>query len=298
MMNVCKLNKCLFLVSGMEDLVEFVNSKTGRKCFHYIVGGENVKIITRRQHLVDLQACGKLKSFDIEQINFSTKRKRSFSTLSFDGQSAVQLSSSCSQNPQVKQKPNAGEQQKPHAVDQQKPHAGDQQKPHAGDQQKPHAGDQQEPHAGDQQKQHVCSYPHNPQDGNPLTGDQHNPHNGDEQNPLVDESLAEAQIEDTVHSSYQPILASNFLQDPPFLKVNNQLSKKVKALDSLKTASTISDLKQVCVILDLFRSEQLPAPTAMDQDWKNKMVDVLTGDKRSDDDIYQLLSACKSIRAL
>ena len=66
--------------------MELVNSKSGRKCFHYKVNGENIKIITRRQHLVDLQACGKLKSFDIDQINFSTKRKRSFSTVSFEGE--------------------------------------------------------------------------------------------------------------------------------------------------------------------------------------------------------------------
>ena len=124
-----------------------------------------------------------------------------------------------------------------------------------------------------------------------------NLYDGNEQNPLVDESFSEGQTEDIILKySDQPILPSDLLQDPTLLKVNNQVYRKAKALDALKTASPIANLKQVCVILDLFRSEQLSTPTAMDQDWKDKMVGVLSGEKSSDDDIYQLLSACKTIR--
>ena len=62
----------------MDQLVEQIDSKTGRKIYHYI-GSDGVKgkIVSRKQHLIDLKEQGKLLNLNVEEISF--KRKRSLS---------------------------------------------------------------------------------------------------------------------------------------------------------------------------------------------------------------------------
>ena len=64
----------------MEILVEQTDPKTGRTVYQYIDhAGKKGRIISRKQHLLDLRQQGKLVDFKIEEICFSSKRKRSSS---------------------------------------------------------------------------------------------------------------------------------------------------------------------------------------------------------------------------
>ena len=61
----------------LEALVEQTDPKTGRKVFQYYDGGgKRGRIVSKRQHLLDLKKQGKLVNIDIEEISFSSKRKR------------------------------------------------------------------------------------------------------------------------------------------------------------------------------------------------------------------------------
>ena len=55
----------------MDQLVEQIDSKTGRKIYHYI-GSDGVKgiIVSRKQHLIDLKEQGKLLNLNVEEISF------------------------------------------------------------------------------------------------------------------------------------------------------------------------------------------------------------------------------------
>ena len=61
----------------MDQLVEKIDSRTGRKVYQYI-GSDGVKgkIVSRKQHLIDLKEQGKLLHINIEEIGF----KRQFFT--------------------------------------------------------------------------------------------------------------------------------------------------------------------------------------------------------------------------
>ena len=56
----------------MDQLVEQIDSKTGRKIYHYI-GSDGVKgkIVSRKQHLIDLKEQGKLLNLNVEEISFT-----------------------------------------------------------------------------------------------------------------------------------------------------------------------------------------------------------------------------------
>ena len=63
----------------MDKLVEHTG-KSGRKTYQYIgADGEKGKIVSRRLDLVELKSQGKLINLDVEEISFSSKRKRSIS---------------------------------------------------------------------------------------------------------------------------------------------------------------------------------------------------------------------------
>ena len=84
------------------------------------------------------------------------------------------------------------------------------------------------------------------------------------------------------------------LQDEASLKVRNELSKKVSAIESLKATPEIPGFKDVCKVLDQCRSQ--PEINVIDEEWKRNMVVVLTNDQSSNDEIYQLLSTSNPIR--
>ena len=64
----------------MDVLVEQTDPKTGRKVFRYIdKKGKPGRLVSKRQHLLDLKGQGKLAGLNISEINFSSKRKRSVS---------------------------------------------------------------------------------------------------------------------------------------------------------------------------------------------------------------------------
>ena len=61
----------------MESLVEQTDPKTGRTVYQYIDhAGKKGRIISKKQHLLDLRQQGKLVDFKIEEICFSSKRNR------------------------------------------------------------------------------------------------------------------------------------------------------------------------------------------------------------------------------
>ena len=73
----------------MDRLVEQIDNKSGRKVYRYIrTNGEQGKLVSRRQHLVDLKAQGKLLHIDIKDISFKRMRSHSLdaSTKFFDDQ--------------------------------------------------------------------------------------------------------------------------------------------------------------------------------------------------------------------
>ena len=64
----------------MDYLVELPDSRAGRKVYQYINSeGKNCRIVSKSQHLLDLKAQGKLVTLNVEEISFSSKRKRSVS---------------------------------------------------------------------------------------------------------------------------------------------------------------------------------------------------------------------------
>ena len=64
----------------MDYLVELPEPRAGRKVYQYITSeGNRGRIVSKRQHLLDLKAQGKLVTLNVEEISFSSKRKRSVS---------------------------------------------------------------------------------------------------------------------------------------------------------------------------------------------------------------------------
>ena len=60
--------------------MEQTDPKTGRTVYQYIDhSGKKGRIVSKKQHLLDLRQQGKLVDFKIEEICFSSKRKRSSS---------------------------------------------------------------------------------------------------------------------------------------------------------------------------------------------------------------------------
>ena len=62
-----------------------VDEKTGRKVYRY-VGADGVpgKLVSRRQHLLELKSQGKLAGVDIDKVNFSRKRSLNLPTVGFN----------------------------------------------------------------------------------------------------------------------------------------------------------------------------------------------------------------------
>ena len=62
----------------MDSIVGMLDPKTGRKVYQYIDSeGVRGRIITRKQHLIDLKEQGKLNHLNVNEISFSSKRKQS-----------------------------------------------------------------------------------------------------------------------------------------------------------------------------------------------------------------------------
>ena len=64
----------------MDILVEQEDSKNGRKVFQYVdKDGKPGRLVSKRQHILDLKGQGKLAGVNVDEISFSFKRKRSIS---------------------------------------------------------------------------------------------------------------------------------------------------------------------------------------------------------------------------
>ena len=64
----------------MDRLEEKIDLKTGRKIYRYFeADGSEGKIVSRREHLIDLKKRGKIAHVDIDSINFKRKRPVSHS---------------------------------------------------------------------------------------------------------------------------------------------------------------------------------------------------------------------------
>ena len=64
----------------MDILVEQEDSKNGRKVFQYFdKDGKPGRLVSKRQHILDLKGQGKLAGVNVDEISFSFKRKRSIS---------------------------------------------------------------------------------------------------------------------------------------------------------------------------------------------------------------------------
>ena len=219
----------------MDTLIESIDKTTGRKVFQYIGfnGEKEGRIVSRKQHLTDLQAQGKLKLFDIDKISFSSKRKRSSNSESLSTCSNSQEPSLCIPGSEVKED---------------------------------------------------CSFESQTKMPAFLLS---------ENRSLLTSSVSVLPTEFT-NTEPTSTTASNMLQDEASLKVRNELSKKVSAIESLKATPEIPGFKDVCKVLDQCRSQ--PEINAIDEEWKRNMVEVLTNDQSSNDEIYQLLSTSNPIR--
>ena len=64
----------------MDRLEEQIDLKTGRKIYrHFEADGSEGKIVSRREHLIDLKNRGKIANVDIDSISFKRKRPVSHS---------------------------------------------------------------------------------------------------------------------------------------------------------------------------------------------------------------------------
>ena len=310
----------------MEILQEKVD-KNGRKVYQYIGSdGELGRLVTRKQHLLDLKDQGKLIDIDIKRINFSSKRKRSSSCDSFSTTNPF-LQKTCEQLEEINLQPPRHDQPPSdpggggigyHGADEQES---------AGEVGQHCARGVElvggERGAGDAQ-QHI-----------EADGEVHGLLGGDEGmvggcgqaaveggrgNPWVcdqdggDARLLESSVHDNVQT-YDPSNPAssessqqsstlgrntNHLQQRAlgvsYTKARNEVERKDKALGALKTVTTISDLKVVCKVLDKFRSEQMPSKIILDEEWRSKMMDILTDEKSSSSEIVKLLSLSKPVR--
>ena len=69
----------------MDSLIEQTDPKTGRKVFQYIdKDGQRGRLVSRKQHLISLKEHGKLLHVNVDNVNFSSKRKRSASFVAFE----------------------------------------------------------------------------------------------------------------------------------------------------------------------------------------------------------------------
>ena len=61
----------------MDNLIEVNDKNSGRRIYQYVDSeGKLGKLVTRKQHILDLKVQGKLLNINIDEISFSSKRKR------------------------------------------------------------------------------------------------------------------------------------------------------------------------------------------------------------------------------
>ena len=73
-------------------------------------------------------------------------------------------------------------------------------------------------------------------------------------------------------------------------KLKNEILKKKDAMLCLKLSSEQSDIKEVCKVVDNFRSEAFSKRTVLDQEFKLQLINLLTDADSSMDDIQRLIA--------
>ena len=261
--------------------------KSGRKVYQYFdEDGKKGKIVSRKQHLVDLQAQGKLSNVNVEKVDFQSKRKRSYSS---DGLYATSGSSGESISTKFQR------------IDLQKVNV-----PLKSNSQLPHirglgliekealesidiesfvvdyASDLEVEDAGEHEVEKVRKV--SERGGSRVNDTKDLEEDWEISMAVVSLSEENCQIQ-----------SGEKVQPQANVQVRNEIVKKTVAMKHLKVAPDMQPMKQVCIVIDQFRSSS-KSGEKMDTELKRKLIEVLTNDECSVEQFCKLFAEAENVK--
>jgi hypothetical protein len=277
-----------FSRSKRDSLVETQDQKTsGRKQYQYVdCDGKRGRIVSRKEHILELKAQGKLIHVNVEEFTFSSKRKRSSARIDVQEQSDLTGSSTIGnttlpKNPELLVRTEV-ECQKAKDVNfpEKKAVEGD----GLDDDQLPGHAD-----CGD--------------DDDDLSG---NADTSVRRSTAVTERpallLKPGQAEDVSINNVEDSNRMNQNEVEKLfgcksVKLRNEQIKKKQAMESLKLSSQSSDLSEVCRVMDQFRARTISNnSTVVDQELKLKLIDLLTTESPAMEDLQEVLATTDTMK--
>ena len=79
-------------------------------------------------------------------------------------------------------------------------------------------------------------------------------------------------------------------------KLKNEILKKKDAMECVKLSSEQSDIKEVCQVVDNFRSEAFSNLTVLDQEFRLQLTSLLTDANSRMDDIQRLIASSHTVK--
>ena len=251
----------------MDRLEEEIDSKTGRKVYQYI-GTDGVKgrVVSRRQHLVDLQEQGKLVDLNVDEISFKRKRLSSFNPSSSCSTYQIATNDTVEEVQEVFIN-SSGKDESDGLV----------------------IGIKSKPGVivgRDSSESSSCQVVDERSSGEIFLDTSH-------------WDIPASTV--TGMSKPKPVNnpgSSQFRIDQSSIKVRNEVLKKVSVLEGLQINPGKDGIRQASKILDQYRTEDMADGTAvMDKELKGKLLDVLTNDiSCSNDQLCQILVESKEVR--
>ena len=301
----------------MDILVELNDPKTGRKVYQYIDSeGKKGRTVRKKQDIVDLKEQGKLKKLNMDEINFSSKRKRSVSS---DPDQLPLIEHSTTSSTKSKTPPGNLKSTEDNCGDQK----GDAHHSAQASQEEAlvfRGSLESQQEGGDSHGDASERVEYDDERVRDAHADLSSERVGDNESQesfqegaashgAVIESLdagfsgecfdgSEVSVSMMDDQSEVLLLDDSFSEDinNVTVKVKNELLKKANAIESMKVSTRVPGLKEVCKSIDQFRAEESARSFDIDGELREKMINILTDEETKPNDLYGILSSSQSAR--
>ena len=264
----------------MDYLLEIEGSGSDRKIFQYYDSeGNKGRKVTRKQHISDLQSSGKLLNIIADDVCFSTKRKRSV----LDGESSrnpVVGPSKIQETTMETIQPHHGQLLKDRVVGDVSPESYSNQMPMDIEHlQERSSGGQQDTDLLNHDEDYLFEF----DKGSAASDEESNGLESDlDSNSLGDNNLMDQNKDKE---------SNNPTENDLTVKLKNEIQKKKISIECLKLSSEQPEMSEVCKLIDKFRSEVYSTKVVSDEEFKTKMINLLTDENSNFEDLQRFMAA-------